>query len=172
MTTAQTNKAKSKINFLATRCEEILGASAHPPVADVTDASSERVSQINTSRHKPCCHSSAGRKRRCSERHCVRLFFHTAGHNSTKTDNRTRRCLACNMRSDNNNRYHTPSHMGPLRIRPEKSRRRPHKGLIARMLVHGAWVSFSFSSDVPFLQFCVSLSYLGAAFRFPRLGRL
>lgn len=112
-------------------------ASARPRVADDADASSKRVSQINTSRRKPCCRSSADRKRRYSARQSVRLFDYKLGRNST-TDNRSSRSRACNMRMGNNTHHHTLLRKVLLHIRlallPD-----PRKESTVEMIDCGTW---------------------------------
>src|SRR5439155_17905152 len=56
---------------------------------------------------------------------------------------------AYNTWLDSNNRCHTQSCKAPLHIRPEKLQRRLRKGSTAAMLDCDAWISLSFSSDIP-----------------------
>ena len=125
-------------------------APARPPVADNADAFS-RVSQINTSLRKLCCHSSADHKHRYSECPSVRRSSHTTVRNNKSTDSRNSGKRAHNIRSDNNIRYHTLLRKGSPRIRPETPQLRLRKALTVEILDCGAWIwiLLSFSSDGP-----------------------
>ena len=118
------------------------------------DALANRASQIITSRRKRSwCGSSADHRHRYSGRLSARLYRRPA--RSRNTGMRYSTSIPCNIRPDNNRRrtLRTDS----LHIRPEKLPRGLRKGSIAT-LECDAWISSSFSSDIPLCSFPFSIT--------------
>ena len=103
-----------------------------------TDASANPASQINTSRRKPYCHSSAARKRRCTGRRSAQPLCRKPARHSRNTGFGNNWSIRCNILLDNS-RCHTPSHTVPLHILPGKLLRDLRKGSTA-MLWCDAWL--------------------------------